>query len=636
MGKSNRIRTNRAAEKIRAVGVKNKKKEMPGWVLTLITVVLAAALLFSVSGIFLSANGVFTRVTSVVSSANYKINANMMAYFYNTQYQNFMSNYSTYLSSGYFSLDTSKDLADQPFGGPEGTGKTYYDTLFLGEFEGSWYDYFMNAAVDSAKNILVYCEAAPSFGVELTDEDLKTIDANIESYESTAALYGYPSVNSFLAASFGKGVSEGDIRDCMELSLLASKTMEALADQIEESIKKEDIDDKYNKNKLDYNVIDYTYYSFQVNYDDVAKEVLGKDYKEAELTEKEAEVLAKYKEKIEAAKASANELNSKTNIDDFKAYIYDYVAKKAVEDTYGAQTIKEEIKPKLEDGTTVDTDTIAHIKAELVKAVVAEIIKGDETTTDVIEIKEDTAAEVEIFGKTVKKDYAKIINTVKSSLFKSVLSAKTTYNVEKANYTKDNTFSEWAFDDARAVNDMKLIAEHDASEEGKEITNDKGKSYTSVYFLTATQHKDEETAKNFSYLVFSKEADATAAIKAVTDSKAFKQEAFLEIGHEKSATTHQAVTDYTEGSMGSSDFDKWLYDSERKVGDVTATPIKTTSNNSSVYIVALYEGDGEQLWYLDVKSAIANERAEAKATELEGLHKVTVKTKNLKKVNVTA
>ena len=267
MGKSNRIRSIRAVERAKTLGVKNKKKGMPSWAMTLITLVLAAALLLSVAGIMLSANGVFTRMTTVVSSENYKINSNMMAYYYNTQYQNFVSNYSSYISSGYFSINTGQDLADQPFGGAADSTQTYYDELFLGEFEGTWHDYFMNAAVESAKGILMYCEASRDLGVTLTDEDYATIDENIASYETTADLYGYPSLNSFFAASFGRGVSEGDVRDCMEYSLLASKTMEKLSEQIEASVTKDDVNTKYDANKLDYNVIDYTYYSFKINYD---------------------------------------------------------------------------------------------------------------------------------------------------------------------------------------------------------------------------------------------------------------------------------------------------------------------------------------------------------------------------------
>lgn len=630
MGKSNRIRSNRAAERIKSPGVKNRKQGMPSWAMTLITVVLAVALLFSVAGILLSANGVFTRMTTTVSSDNYTVNANMMAYYYNTQYQNFVSNYSTYISSGYFSLDTSKDLSEQPFGGVEGGEKTYYDEMFLGEFEGTWHDYFMDAAVESAKNILTYCEASRLYNVALDEEDLKSIDANIEAYKSTATMYGYPNLNSFLAATFGKGVNEGDVRDCMEYSLLASKTMERVSEEIEASVKDADIDKKYNDNKNDYNVVDYSYYSFQVNYDEVAKEVLGKDY--ANLLKKEenkTKVLAEYKKQIEEAKKNAAELNGKTNIDDFKAYIYNFVANDAIEDEYGAQTIKDEIKPA--------ADIVTHIKAELVKKAVAEVIDGKETAADVIEIKNDTPAEVELFGKTVKKDYAKIINTVYSKLFSKVLSAKEGYNVEKANYNKDNEFSKWAFDAARKENDMKLIAEFDGSKDGAEIKNEKGKSHTSVYFLTKTQHKDTETSKNFSYMVFSKEAEAKAAIAELVKKGTLNKDAFLkETETTKKASISTSIEDYTEGGMGSADFDKWLFDSARKAGDLTATPIKMTSDNTSVYIVALYEGNGKELWYLDVKNTIIGEKAEAKATELEGKFKTTVKENALKFVNVTA
>ena len=635
MGKSNRIRTNRAAEKVKSLGVKNKRSNgMPSWAMTLITVVLSVALLLSVAGILLSANGVFTRLSNVAVSDNYKVNANMMAYLYNIEYQNFYSNYSSYISSGYFSIDTTSDLSKQPFGGPEDSEKTYYDALFLGEFEGTWHDYFMDKAVSSAKTILMYCEAAAEYDVTLTDEDKATIDANIESYRESATDSGYPNLSSFFSAYFGKGVSEGDVRDCMELSLLASKTMEKISDEIEASVTDTDINTKYDANKKDYNVIDYTYYSFSVNYDEVAKDLFGDDYEEDLKTEaNKTQALGEYVSRIEKAKAAAAELEAITELDAFKAYIYNYVANENVDDVYGSQTIKDEIKPKKEDGTTVDEDAIAAIKAELVKAVVTEIAAGKETVEAIV-IPED-AETVDVYEKTVAKDYATVINTVKSSLFSKVLTAKNSAVVEKASYTKDNTFSEWAFDDARNANEKKLIAEYDGSAEG-EIKNEKGKSVTSVYFLSATQRKDSETAKNVSYMVFSKEADATAAITELKAAGSVTQATFLAKATEKSASSSSAITDYTEGAMGSTEFDNWVFDAARTAGQLTDEPIKTTVDSTTYYIVVLFEGEGQQLWYLDVKSVIATERAEAKVTELEGKYEITVKENALKFVNVTA
>lgn len=629
MGKSNRIRTNRAADRVRTVGVKNKKQGMPSWAMTLITVVLSVALLLSVAGILLSANGVFTRLNNVAESDNYKVNANMMAYYYNTQYQNFVSNYNSYITSGYFSIDPEGDLTKQPFGGAKDSGKTYYDEMFLGEFEGTWHDYFMDQAVSSVETILMYCEAAKAYGIVLTDEDKATIEENIESYRATATMYGYPNLSSFFSDSFGKGVSEGDVRDCMEYSLLATKTMEKISDDIDKSIKDEDVNKKYEADKKPYDVIDYTYYSFNVNYDEVAADLLGSKYEdELKKAENKAKVEAEYKLRIEKAKKAAKELEAITELAAFKAYIYNYVANENIEDIYGSQTIKKEIKPSDED--------IKYIKAEIVKAVVAEINEGKETTEDIVKIDDKTADEVSVFGKTVKKDYAKILNTVKSKLFSTVLSAKKSANVEKANYVKDNKFSEWAFGKDAKENAIKLIAEFDGEKD--EIKNEKGKSNTAVYFLTKTARKDTETAKNLSYMVFSKEADAKAAIDELVKNKAFTKDKFLKESDKttKKASAAESVTDYTKGAMGSTDFDNWVFDAARKKGDITATPIKITSGSSSVYMVILFEEDGQQLWYLDVKNAIATEKAEAKVTELEGKYKVTVDKKGLKYVNVEA
>lgn len=636
MGKSNRIRSIRAAEGVKSPGVRNKSKGMPSWMMTLITVVVAVALLFSVAGVFLSANGVFTRLTNVVVSENYKVNSNMMAYFYNTQYQNFQSNYSTYITSGYFSIDTKSDLKDQPFGGPEDSETTYYDELFLGEFDGTWHDYFMNATVESVKTLLMYCEAADDYGITLSDEDMASIDESIASFESTAALYSayYPTLNSFLSANYGKGVTEKDVRDCMELSLLASKTMEKISDEIEASVSETDINAKYEANAKDYNVVDYTYYSFIVNYDEVEKEL--KTTLQRDPTKDEA--LAEYKKQITEAKAAAAALKEKTNADDFKAYIYDYVANENIDDTYGAQTIKDDIKPQKqnEDGTTaVDNDAIAAIKAEIVKAVVAEIASGKEEA-EAVTIPEGAETVENVYGYTLSKDYVTILNTVKTKLFTTVLSAKDSSIVEKAYYTKDNKFSEWAFDTARTAGEINLIAEYDGETDGAEIVNEKGKSYTSVYFLNATQHKDSDTAKNFSYMVFTKEADATAAISELAAAGTLTQEAFLAKATEKSATSASAVTDYTEGNMGSNEFDKWVLDEARQAGQLTTSPIKTTSDSTTYYIVALFEGAGQELWHLDVKNTIASERAEAKVTELEAKYEITVKDNFLKFVNVTA
>ena len=52
----------------------------------------------------------------------------------------------------------------------------------------------------------------------------------------------------------------------------------------------------------------------------------------------------------------------------------------------------------------------------------------------------------------------------------------------------------------------------------------------------------------------------------------------------------------------------------------------SVSDDQSGYVVAIYDGTGHEAWYLSVKSVIANERAEAKVTELEETYKTTRNT----------
>ena len=294
MGKSNRIKANKALKASKAPLTKKKGKGMPSWLMTLITLVVTAAVLLTVAFGLLSANGVFNRMRVSLSSDHYKINTNMMSYYFYTQYQSFQTEYESYLS--YLSLDKSKSLKEQEFG----KDTTKYDASFLGEFEGTWFDYFMNQTVVSAKGILLYCEEANARGITLDDNDMAEIETNIESIRTTASTYGY-TLNNYLAASFGPGVKLTDVRKAIEYSALANKCMNAIVDELELAATEERIENRYNETKNNFNSIDYSTYTFTVDYTEIAKEELGSDHTDAELKENEAKVLAAYQTAVQRA-----------------------------------------------------------------------------------------------------------------------------------------------------------------------------------------------------------------------------------------------------------------------------------------------------------------------------------------------
>ena len=661
MGKSNRIRVNRANNKMNSLNVKKKGNGMPGWAMSLITVVMAAALLLGVCAILIPTTGIFGRMTESMSSANFKVSQNMLRYYFNTEYQNFVSSNESYLSTsstaGMYSLNASLPLKDQKFGG-DGT-KENYDTMLLGTIEGeTWYDYFLENTVKSVKGMLVYCEYAKAHNINIDDEDKEEIKTNLEMYETYASLYGYPSANAFIAAQFGEGISKGDVEACLELSILANKARTEIAEKLEGQVKDTDINDRYAKDSKKYDNVDYAYYTFSVYYDDIIEDVLGKsDASDAEIENNKAKILEAYTKAIAEARADAEVLKASKDLDAFKLYIYNRVAKETAESSYAGQSIKNEIKPTV-DGVT---DLKAYFTEKIAAEVVKEILEGKETVTDAVKIETTDAKEsdtdkskatetdstkkeektYEVYGATVKESFAKILNTVKSKTFDSVLSAKTRYVTEGASYISDeNKVSVWAFGKDAKEGDVYVLNSYDgADKDGKAVAADKiteknGQSQITVYRLVKPQYKNVQKTKNFSYMVFSKEDDANAALKALGELKTLNETEFKKYGdkqiEEGKATAVDSVTDYEKGNFGSTELDTWLFADTTKKNTLATKAYKV----DSAYVVALFNGDGNEMWYLGVKEAIFTELAEAEAEKLEKDYPVTEREKTYAKINV--
>lgn len=611
MGKSNRIKANKALKASKAPLTKKKGKGMPSWLMTLITLVVTAAVLLTVAFGLLSANGVFNRMRVSLSSDHYKINTNMMSYYFYTQYQSFQTEYESYLS--YLSLDKSKSLKEQEFG----KDTTKYDASFLGEFEGTWFDYFMNQTVVSAKGILLYCEEANARGITLDDNDMAEIETNIESIRTTASTYGY-TLNNYLAASFGPGVKLTDVRKAIEYSALANKCMNAIVDELELAATEERIENRYNETKNNFNSIDYSTYTFTVDYTEIAKEELGSDHTDAELKENEAKVLAAYQTAVQKAKDRATALEKADSADAFMKMVCEFVAEDAVEDIYNSQTIKDEDKPSDED--------VKAIKLALRSAVVDELMAGKGTAEPVVTLKDgDTIASV--YGKTVTAEYAKTLNTVKTNLFNSVNTEKKKILEDKASYVAENEFSEWAFADGRVAGEKKVVVEGDGKEEG-EIKKEQGYSYVSAYYLRAAQYRNTEKARDVAYAIYDTAEKAAAAITELGKIETMSLEEFEKAVAGATGNTH--IEDCVRGYLNSDIFDEWLYGSATALGAITQTPLELATNN---YSVAYYYGEGDEHWHIAVKETLISEDYDAEYAAIEEKYSITVNEKALAKVS---
>ena len=292
MGKSNRIRNNRASETLfGGAAAPKQKKEMPSWALNALPITFAVLLVVAVALLFMSSFGVFGRMQTAMKSENFRVTQNMMNYYFQSQYSSFVSENSAYLS--YYGLDTGKSLKDQTYStDADGNVVTWFDTM-------------MDSTVEQVKEILVYCEEAEARGITLDEEDMKAIEDELYMYDIYGQLYGTDK-NAYISMMYGKGMRESDIKKALELSALASKCSSLIGDEILDGITDEHIIKEYETNTDEYDQVDYIYYTFDVAFTD-AKNALASTATDAEKPAEE-----------KAEEAHEEELSAEDDIIDYE------------------------------------------------------------------------------------------------------------------------------------------------------------------------------------------------------------------------------------------------------------------------------------------------------------------------------
>ncbi len=545
MGKGNRQKLIKAQAKSDSnVFTKSKKvkKENPAWVSTLVVILVVALLVSCIVLTIISEGGYMLRWTKVVYSDNYTITGTMMSYYFYSSYNSFLNQYGSYAS--YFGLDTSASLKGQKYG------------------ETTWFDYFMDNAINQAEKLCVYCEEAKVRGIKLDDEDYKDIDKAIDNLKSAANKNNY-SVNGYVAALYGTGVNISDVRKALEISQLASKCSEIVQDELENAITADRVNTYYDENKTDFWTAELMSYAFKVS---STGSDASYDY--------EAE-----KAKIDALGAELLACNDK---DSFKNYVAKYVAETNFDTLYNKEA------EKYEASVLPDAASLATYKANVIAAAVSNAIEGKtvETTTST---------------ETVDK----IMNSIESSLttkIETALDALTNSSYSYSDPTAEDASDEvkWVCDSARVAGDKTIISK----------TGDSDYTVT-VYLMLNPMHRDETLSRNVGHILFTTSTYGTeeAAEKKANEilaeykSGAMTKEAFAALAEKYNEDSETFYDDVIKGTMVTA-FEDWLFDSSRVSGDVDV--IKTDYGFHFMY----YVGESSPTWYVKVKNTILSNDSE--------------------------
>lgn len=324
MGKGKRSRANAEIErkileeKQEIYKKEQKKSRIIKAVVSLCIVAVGLAAIFGSIGYnSLSKNGSFMRGKNVVSSKDFKINACMAQYLYNSSIKNFAESNASSLSQ--LKLDTTEDLSQQVCA---------YDK------EISWHDYFVNNTKNQLEEIVVMAQAAKNEGMKLQKTDINYIEESMKMFESLAEEDGL-TAEEYVDENYGTEVSLQDIRECIETTQLASNYKTKCDESFTYTDK--EIEGYWGENKNTFFTCDYM--CFVVSTGATGKESAA----ELELLKKEA-------------KKQAQELCKANNYTDFKNNLTKYFEKalKAADSSLSDEEIKSNVDSLIQNSTITD------------------------------------------------------------------------------------------------------------------------------------------------------------------------------------------------------------------------------------------------------------------------------------------
>ena len=234
------------------------------------------------------------RETVAVTIGDHEISAAEFNCFFIDAVSNFYSNYGSYASL--FGLDVTKALDQQ-----------FYDE----ENKVTWADEFVNSAKENVKAVYGIIDEANANGFTLSDEDKASIDGQIATMSTYAALYGYSNVDGYMQAMYGTGANEDVVRGYFEACYTAQAYQNAVSEGLEYT--DADIEAKDAENPAAFSTFTYNSYYLAAN-KFLEGGVEGEDGTFTYSDEEQAAA-------IEAAKTAAESLTSATSVEEFNKAI---------------------------------------------------------------------------------------------------------------------------------------------------------------------------------------------------------------------------------------------------------------------------------------------------------------------------
>lgn len=243
-------------------------------------------------------SGIFQRGATALTVDGRTYNVNDVDYYFHSEV---LSAYSNSYGS---SFDIQTDLREQ-----------YVDEAQT----QSYYDYFLNMAIQDLTEVAALENAADEAGFTLSAEDEASVKDQITSMKDYSAQLGYADFSGYLKATFGKYMTVSAFENCLRRDMLTTSFKQDYSDKLD--ITDDEIQTYYDEHKDQLDSFDYRY----IFVDGSAPSGTDADGNTVEPTEAETTAA------MQAAKAKADEFAAAVKAADDKDATFaelapDYVA----------------------------------------------------------------------------------------------------------------------------------------------------------------------------------------------------------------------------------------------------------------------------------------------------------------------
>ena len=368
-------------------------------------------------------------------SDNFTVSLPMIHRIFKSTYNDFVNYYASY-----YGFDSSKSSKVQ-----------YYDE----DNKITWYDQFIDSAKSNIKQLLTLCEAAKKDGLSLDDSDKKNIETNIDNIRATADNAGQ-TVDEYISATFGEGLTENDVRQNLEQTTLAQKYYNKLYNSF--TYTAEEYENAYNENKESYQYVDFMTFTFGYGTVDSSDSSVTVDEKQKEITKKAANELAKVKTEQEFKDYITNYLNKN----------HDYVTNISSEESHTEEEYKTAIDAQ------VKAATVTNYAYETTTDVGKWLFDSSRNVYDTYVFDGNSSYNVVMVLKTPYRD-ENIKKNVRHILFTSATYGSDANAKKKA----DEVYEQWKKGEATEDSFAKLATQYNADSDPNSASS--GGLYTDVY-----------------------------------------------------------------------------------------------------------------------------------------------------------